>query len=75
LNCPHYLFSSNGARYKHPSQAAVARVILHGKQPKLLFNYRSDCNGMWDSMPLRQMYGYSVAYGDVDGITVDLIPD
>lgn len=72
LNCPQYLFSSNGARYKHPSQAAVARVILHGGQPKLLFNYRSAYNEMWDSMLLRQVHGYSIAYGDEDGITVDL---
>jgi len=75
LNCQYYLFSSNGARYKHPSQPAVARVILHGKQPKLLFNYRSDYNGMWDNMPLMRMFGYSVAYGDVGGITIDLIPE
>ena len=72
LDCPLYLFSTNGARYKHPSQVAVARVIQHAKRPKLIFNYRSAHNEMWDSQPLQLAHRYDVLYGDETGITVDL---
>ncbi|MBD5804536.1 Metallo-beta-lactamase superfamily protein [Azoarcus sp. Aa7] len=72
LDCRCYLFSTNGARYKHPSQSAVARVIQHAKRPKLIFNYRTEFNEMWDSQPLQTMYEYSVQYGDDGGVTIDL---
>jgi hypothetical protein len=72
LDCPRYLFSSNGAYFKHPSQVAVARVITHGNRPKLLFNYRTEHNLMWDDELLRQVHGYSVSYGENEGLTVDL---
>jgi hypothetical protein len=75
LDCPRYLFSSNGARYKHPSLAAVARVIAFGNKPKLLFNYRTEFNEIWDAKMLMQVHGYAPMYGDEDqGIAVRLIP-
>ncbi|MGV1045125.1 ComEC/Rec2 family competence protein [Limnohabitans sp.] len=75
LKCPRYLFSSNGARYKHPSRAAVARVIAFGNKPKLLFNYRTEFNEMWASEMLMQLHGYAPFYGDKDqGIEIRLIP-
>lgn len=72
IDCPRYLFSTNGARYKHPSQAAVARVIRHAKQPKLIFNYRSAYTEIWENKPLQLANKYSVLYGDEAGITIEL---
>ncbi|WP_321791840.1 ComEC/Rec2 family competence protein [Burkholderia pyrrocinia] len=72
LDCQLYLFSTNGVRYKHPSQPAVARVIQHAKQPKLIFNYRTEFNEMWDNPLLQAIHGYSVQYSDGPGVTVDL---
>lgn len=75
LKCSRYLFSSNGARYKHPSRAAVARVIAFSQRPKLLFNYRTVFNEIWDDLTLMQVHGYVPSYGDEgEGITVRLIP-
>ncbi|HET9212008.1 MAG TPA: MBL fold metallo-hydrolase [Thermoanaerobaculia bacterium] len=63
LDCPIYLFSTNGAYFKHPDREAVARVIkLGGAGPALKFNYRTDYNAPWDSRSLREKYGYSASF-------------
>lgn len=63
LSCPQYLFSSNGAYFRHPDPQAVARVIKWGgRQPSLTFNYRSPYTEAWASKPLRERHGYSVTY-------------
>jgi beta-lactamase superfamily II metal-dependent hydrolase len=63
LDCPVYLFSTNGDYFKHPDREAVARVIkLGGLKPSLHFNYRTDYNTCWDSKPLRDEYGYSTVF-------------
>ena len=45
LDCPLWLVSSNGVRFRHPDDPALARVILKGargdRQPTLGWNYRS----------------------------------
>lgn len=72
LDCKKYLFSSNGKNYKHPTQSAVARVIHASPQSELLFNYRSEFSGVWDSKPLKSLHKYTTSYGTEDGISVDL---
>jgi hypothetical protein len=63
LDCKRYLFSTNGAYFKHPDLQAVARVIKWGgPQPELSFNYRTKFNQAWDSKPLRQRYGYTTVF-------------
>lgn len=63
LDCPVYVFSTNGAYFDHPDQQAVARVIKHGGAgPELLFNYRSKLNTVWESRPLRDRYGYRAVF-------------
>lgn len=55
LDCPRYLFSSNGKKYHHPHPEAVARIIAHGgDHPTLYFNYRTECNEMWDELKLKE---------------------
>jgi beta-lactamase superfamily II metal-dependent hydrolase len=43
-----YLFSSNGAKYEHPDEEAVSRVLVGSDHDKeLVFNYRTVHNEMW----------------------------
>jgi hypothetical protein len=63
LDCPVYLFSTNGAYFKHPDREAVARVIkLGGASPALKVNYRTDYTAPWDSRSLREKYDYSATF-------------
>lgn len=56
LDCPLWLVSSNGVRFRHPDDAALARVILKGvrgdRRPTIGWNYRSDrCKTFTSSYP------------------------
>lgn len=67
LDCQAYLFSTNGAYFKHPSPEAVARVIRSGGDNReLTFNYRTEYNDVWGGKPLRERYGYRTVYPDSD---------
>lgn len=75
VDCARYLFSTNGARFKHPDKEAVARVIeFADREPELVFNYRTDFNLVWEDHRLMESHGYSVSYpGAVDaGQTIEL---
>jgi hypothetical protein len=65
IECPQYLISSDGSKFYHPDREAVARVIFYGgRNPKLIFNYRSEMNGIWGEPVLRDKYGYQTDYPD-----------
>jgi beta-lactamase superfamily II metal-dependent hydrolase len=67
LDCKQYLFSTNGAHFKHPDRQAVARVIKWGgSQPELSFNYRTEFNNAWDGKPLRERYSYTTVFPKSD---------
>jgi hypothetical protein len=63
LDCPRYLFSSNGAHTRHPHPEAVARVLVadHGERA-LLFNYTTSYNEVWDKQELRTDNHYEATY-------------
>ena len=74
LDCRKWLFSTNGAYFRHPDRQTVARVIKWGgAQPELGFNYRTQYNDVWDGKPLREQYGYKVSYpaSDAEGIVLE----
>ncbi len=63
IDCSTYLISTNGARFYHPDQEAIAKVIMYGgRNPKLSFNYLSDFNKMWGEDYLMRKYGYCTEY-------------
>ena len=69
INCPNYLFSTNGQQFKHPDQEAVARVIKYGRtddsaDPKLFFNYKSKFNSVWGENQLPKTHYYEVEYSE-----------
>lgn len=72
LRCPRYLFSSSGAKFKHPSPEAVARVVKHGRRPEVIFNYQSAFTAPWGNAFLQAQFGYKPMYGAGDGFTVEL---
>jgi hypothetical protein len=68
IDCPQYMISTDGSKFYHPDREAVARVIFYGgKNPKLIFNYRSEMNGLWGEPVLREKYGYRTDYPDNGG--------
>lgn len=62
LASPLYIFSTDGAKFKHPSRQAVARVVRHGNSPLLAFNYKTEFNEMWDNPLLSAKYGSKAVY-------------
>lgn len=76
VKCRHFLISTNGSYFEHPSMIAIARVVkFGGKDATLHFNYRSDFNKVWSTRGLRDRYGYRVEFPDesVNGtLTVSL---
>jgi hypothetical protein len=63
VECPRYLVSTSGARYRHPDAEAMARVIkFGGPRPELVFNYRSPYSTLWDNPLWMADHGYSVRY-------------
>lgn len=42
LDCPVWMISTNGRRFRHPDDEALARIVAAGGTPRLVWNYRSD---------------------------------
>jgi hypothetical protein len=75
LACRTYLFSTDGSVFGHPDPEAVARVIRYGGySPRLIFNYRSARNRIWDDPRLMAQYRYQVCYPNESqpGLRLDL---
>jgi hypothetical protein len=76
LECPRFLFSTSGSVYRHPHDESVARVVVHGAAagpPRLLFNYRSEQNTVWDDRRLaRGEHPYEVEFGEEGELAVEL---
>jgi hypothetical protein len=79
LDCPRFLFSTNGQQFSHPSPEGVARVIKYGRvsggpNPQLFFNYQSAFNKIWNNPVLFEKYEYEAKYPPVgeDGLLISL---
>lgn len=63
LDCRRYLISTNGAYFKHPGTAAMARIVkFGGKNSTIYFNYRNNLTRVWDSKTFKERYGYEVVF-------------
>ena len=76
LDCPLWLVSSNGVRFRHPDDAALARVVLKGvrgdRRPSIAWNYRSDrCKAFTASFPPAHA-GYRSIEPDTEGLVLTL---
>jgi beta-lactamase superfamily II metal-dependent hydrolase len=76
LECDQWWFSSSGARFHHPNDEAIARVIrFGGPKPKLVANYASE---RWqkftaDYPPADHGYDLTLPTPGTEGITVTLL--
>jgi beta-lactamase superfamily II metal-dependent hydrolase len=48
LDCGVHLISSDGTQTRHPNREAVARAVVTQPGSRLIFNYRTKYNEMWD---------------------------
>lgn len=63
IKADHYVVSTSGARFKHPDEEAMARVITSGRphdsaSPTLWFNYASATTEPWLAPRLAERYRY-----------------
>jgi beta-lactamase superfamily II metal-dependent hydrolase len=60
----HYLVSSDGSRFGHPDDVAIARVLEFGpRELELVFNYRSSQTQKWEAViAANQGYAASTRY-------------
>jgi hypothetical protein len=73
VDCSTYLFSTNGAIFRHPHAEAVSRVIVAGgESPRLVFNYRGAHNAVWDLDEMKRRYGYTTTYPAEGGEGVEV---
>ncbi|MCU7931229.1 MAG: MBL fold metallo-hydrolase [Candidatus Thiodiazotropha sp. (ex Codakia rugifera)] len=75
LSCDRYLISTSGAYFKHPDQAAIARVIKYGgNMHSLFFNYETKYNKVWANTSLQQNRGYRAQFPvhNEKGISIEL---
>jgi beta-lactamase superfamily II metal-dependent hydrolase len=72
VKCKNWIISTNGKKFEHPDQVAIARVIKYGeKNQTLLFNYRTGFNDMWDNELLKAKYDYATHYPS-SGLVLEL---
>ena len=76
IDCDTYIFSTNGAHFKHPDREGVARVIKWGGEaPKLMFNYATAFTDVWKPKCLKERFHYETAFPDAEpsqGIKLNL---
>ena len=76
LDCPRWLFSTNGSRFHHPDRETIARILSSRTRAdtELYFNYCSDYNCVWDSVRLQTQWHFKAYYpgSDKGGLAVQL---
>ena len=74
VDCPLWVFSSDGTTFRHPDAIAVSRVVRDaGPEPHLVFNVPSTFNQWWERSEWQDLFGYTTTYGvEDDGVTVAL---
>ena len=75
LACRNFLISTNGSVFKHPDDAAIARIVRHAAPARLYFNYMSDYNRKWSDSALQRQGNFQAVFpaeGSA-GIELDLL--
>ncbi len=58
IDSPSYLISTNGAQFKHPDKACLARIIKFGKPAAIYFNYATKFTKPWLGKAVQDKYKY-----------------
>jgi beta-lactamase superfamily II metal-dependent hydrolase len=75
--CNHWIISTDGNRFRHPDDEAIARLIHHSaaRPARLGFNTHSEINKRWNNDAWREQFDYVTSYGDSeDGLTLTYGP-
>ncbi len=68
IDCDHYLVSTNGSYFDHPTGVAIARIVKYGgDNVNLHFNYRSPETEVWDNRHWKRRFGYKTHYPEHNG--------
>ena len=63
IDSPVFLISTDGSKHEHPDQEAIARILDNKRRKvKLVFNYVSDFNSVWNSEKLKGSARYTTCY-------------
>ena len=63
VRAKHYVVSTNSARFEHPDDVAMARVItMGGPNHAIWFNYATERTKHWDNPAWQRQYKYKVVY-------------
>jgi hypothetical protein len=57
LDCRHWLISTNGERFRHPSRRAIARIVAARRGATLWFNYHCDTTQEFAKRSLAGTFG------------------
>ena len=72
----HYVVSTDGERFSHPDDIALARVVTKAKRPPTIwFNYAREAAKRWSDPALHAKYGFSTRAPDPaggEGIRIEL---
>jgi hypothetical protein len=70
-----YVVSTNGERFSHPDDIALARVLTAGSRKRTLwFNYRNAWTERWSDKALQDKYGFAARYPETPkgGVRIEL---
>ncbi|EIJ35808.1 hypothetical protein Thini_3293 [Thiothrix nivea DSM 5205] len=63
LDCKHYLVSTNGNRFRHPDDVAMAKLVKFGTAGSTLhFNYKTRFNRHWEKAEWQETYNYRIEF-------------
>ena len=72
----HYVVSTNGDRFNHPDDAALARIVVPPSRGErvLDFNYRNPWTERWENPAVQATYGFTTRYPEpgTDGVRIAL---
>jgi hypothetical protein len=72
VDCPLWLFSTNGDQFKHPDVEAVARVLWANRtRSSIAFNYRTSFNEMW-AAGVHSSVEFDCRFGEEGYLAVDI---
>lgn len=60
VDCPDWIVSSNGARFNHPDDVALARVVVGSPGARIHANYDSDRIRSWRLLAPPERHGYEL---------------
>lgn len=75
VDAEYILVCSDGAKYGHPNQETLAKLLKHKVRPiGFYFNYRTQFNEKWDDEKLKEEFTYTTFYPPegTNGITLYL---